>query len=285
MSPVLVVGAGTMGAGIAQLCAQAGLQVTLTDIDPGQLQAAEATIRASLHKLAAKGRIALDPGAVVAAIQFAHTPEGELPSAAYHAAIEAVPEEIELKLGVLRQLERACPAHALLASNTSGIPITRLAAALEHPQRLVGLHFFNPVVLMRAVEVIRGEASSVLAFDAAVELVHALGKEPLRVREDIPGFVLNRISMVASNEAMRLVERGVASAQEIDRGVRGAFGWKMGPLETADLVGLDVVLAARDAIFRQTGDPRFEPPPILRQLVAQGRLGRKSGGGFYDHED
>jgi len=182
-------------------------------------------------------------------------------------------------------MEQACRSGALLATNTSGIPVSTLAAVLDAPERLVGLHFFNPVVLMPAVEVIRGARTGDDAFAAAATLARELGKEPLLVHRDVPGFVLNRIGSASSNEALRLVEDGIATPADIDRGVKGAFGWKMGPFETMDLVGLDVVLDARTLIFEQTGDPRFEPPALLRRMVDAGDLGRKRGRGFYDYDD
>lgn len=281
---VLVVGAGTMGAGIAQVCAQSGREVVLADVDAKRLSAAVGAARRSLAKLAEKGRLAEPPGEVAARISIAPVPAGEpLPDCGADVAIEAVFEDLELKRGVLRAAEEACRPGALLATNTSGIPIGRLADALSVPSRLVGMHFFNPAALMRVVEVVACAATAPEAFEAAADFVTSLGKDPLRVRRDVPGFVLNRIGQAASNEAIRLVQHGVASAEEIDRGVKGAFGWKMGPFETADLVGLDVLLAVRTEMYAQTGDPRFEPPRLVRELVEQGRLGRKSGRGFFEY--
>ena len=283
---VLVVGAGTMGAGIAQVCAQAGFSVVLADESSEQLDRATASIGRSAGKLAEKGRIDMTREEVVGAIRVLPGPleDAHLPSPP-EVAIEAALEDKDLKLRILGTMERLCSNATLLATNTSGIPVSSLAEALDRPERFVGLHFFNPVVMMRVVEVVQGSSTGEAELERATELARDLGKEPVVVRKDIPGFVLNRIAMVASNEAIRLVQEGVASAAEIDRGVKGAFGWRMGPLETADLVGLDVVLAARSAIFEQTGDERFEPPALLLELVGQGQLGRKSGRGFHDYTE
>ncbi len=283
---VVVVGAGTMGAGIAQLCAQHGHAVTLVDVAPEPLERARGAMRSSLARLAAKGRLAGDPEGVLARVRPVVAAGGaigtEEPAG---VGIEAVFEDAALKRRVLPRLERACRPDALLATNTSGIPVGELAGALQAPERFVGLHFFNPVVLMRTVEVVRGPRTSDEAFALAAGWARGLGKQPLLVHRDVPGIVLNRINMAASNEAIRLVQDGVAAPEEIDAGVQGAFGWRMGPFETMDLVGLDVVLAARSQVFDQTGDPRFEPPALLRELVDAGHLGRKRGRGFYRYED
>lgn len=279
---VAVVGAGTMGAGIAQLAATHGHAVSLVDVESALLDRALATIRTSLGRLHAKGRLAETPDAVLTRIRTVADPQGALPHAPeVRVAIEAVPEDLALKVQVLRAIETAVPPDALLATNTSGLPIEALAEPLARPDRFLALHFFNPVAILRVVEVARAPTTSELAFSAGLSFARGLGLEPVAVRQALPGLVLNRIAMTASNEAIRLLGQGVASAEEIDRGVKGAFGWKMGPLETADLVGLDVVLAARQQIYERTGDERFRPPDLLRRLVSEGKLGRKSGEGFY----
>jgi len=281
---VLVVGAGTMGAGIAQVCAQSGRRVTLVDVDRARLEVAREGMARSLEKLAAKGLVEGAPEAVLARVAVHAGEVRDLPAeGAADIGVEAVFEDLALKRRLLPAMERACREGALLATNTSGIPVTALAEALRAPGRFVGLHFFNPVVLMRTVEVIRGDRTTDEAFERAATLARSLGKDPLLVQRDVPGFVLNRIGSASSNEALRLVQDGIATAEDIDRGVKGAFGYRMGPFETMDLVGLDVVLDARTLIFEQTGDPRFEPPELLRRMVREGRLGRKTGRGFYDH--
>ncbi len=282
---VLVVGGGAMGSGIAQVAAQAGARVVLVDVDQAVLEGAVERMRPSLEKLAKKGRIRETPGIVLARIQTHTWSGGDLPALPDATlAVEAVPEDPDLKTRVLVAVEAAVGPDTILATNTSGIPVTTLSAALDKPERFCGLHFFNPPALMRVVEVIRGAHTSDETFHKAAALIRGFDRDPVLVQQDLPGFVLNRIAMTASNEAIRLVQEGVATAEDVDRGVKGAFGWRMGPLETADLVGLDVVLAARGEIFRQTGDARFEPPALLQKLVDEGRLGRKSGRGFYDYD-
>lgn len=283
---VAVIGAGAMGSGIAQLCAMAGREVSLVDVGAEAVARGLAAVEASLGRMEAKGRLPEPAAAVRARIRPVSDPEGPLPHADEVAlAIEAVPEDLTLKRQVLRALATKLPETALLASNTSGLPIGELCEGIRRPERVLGLHFFNPPVLMPVVEVVRGPATSTEAMDRAVAFVAALGRSPLRVERDLPGFVLNRINMAASNEAIRLVELGVATPEDIDAGVKGAFGWKMGPLETADLVGLDVVWAARMGIFERTGDARFRPPDLVRRLVEAGKLGRKTGQGFYHYDD
>ncbi len=283
---VLIVGAGAMGAGIAQVCAQAGWDVTLSDVEQQALDRARGSMRSSLERLARKGVVRETPGIVLRRVRpllwEENAPESQ-PDLTL--AIEAVPEDLGLKRRILAALETACGACTIIATNTSGIPITTLSEELTEPGRMLGMHFFNPPALMKVVEVIQGEQTTSETFQAAAELVREMDREPVLVRRDLPGFVLNRVAMTASNEAIRLVQEGVVTAEDLDRGVRGAFGWRMGPLETVDLVGLDVVLAAREEIFRRTADPRFEPPALLRDLVERGHLGRKTGRGFFRHED
>ena len=279
---VLVVGAGTMGLGVAQICATSGRDVTLVDTHKAQLKRALAAVRTSLNRFASKGRLDESADAILSRIR-THCTDTPEPDGRIEVAIEAVFEDLDLKRRVLARVERACPPTALLATNTSGIPVTLLATALKRPERFGGTHFFNPVQMMRVVEVVAGERTAKETFEGLAGFVRSLGKDVLPVRRDVPGFVLNRVAMAASNEAIRLVQDGVATAEEVDRGVKGAFGWRMGPLETADLVGLDVALAARTHIFELSGEAKFEPPPLLRKLVDQGRLGRKSGKGFYDY--
>jgi 3-hydroxybutyryl-CoA dehydrogenase len=282
---VIVVGAGAMGAGIAQVCAQAGYRVKLVDVKRQAVDKALDGMRRSVEKLHSKGRVSDPADAVLARVEgiaSADTTIEPVPDAL--VAIEAVYEDTELKRNVLARIEKALPSQAIMATNTSGIPIAELAGALKKPDRFLGLHFFNPAALMRVVEVVKGPDTANEAFTRVVDFVRAIGRDPIMVRKDIPGFVLNRIAMAASNEAIRLVEMGVATAEEVDRGVKGAFGWKMGPLETADMVGLDVLLAARTQIYERTGDNRFKPPAIIGTLVKQGRLGRKTKGGFYDYD-
>jgi 3-hydroxybutyryl-CoA dehydrogenase len=279
---VWVIGGGTMGRGIAQVCAQAGLRVTLCDSDPAALETARERIRWSLGKLLARGRIEGSLEEIMARITFR---SGEDWSGVQEAelVVEAVFEDRELKREIFARLDEQAAAGALLASNTSAIPITELAAATRRPARVVGLHFFNPVPLMRAVEVVRGMCTSDEAFERARAFVRRLGKEPIAVLRDVPGFLINRINLPSTIEAMRLVEQGVATVEEIDKGVRLALGRKMGIFETGDMVGLDVTYGALLALYEETRDPRWYPPLILRRKVKAGHLGRKTGKGWYEY--
>lgn len=275
---VFVIGGGTMGGGIAQVCAQSGLAVTLCDISQDIVDKALKSIRWSVSKLAEKGKIHEGVDKVMARVEgttsYDRVSESDL-------IIEAVFEKIEVKHAVLRKVEPLARDTAILASNTSAIPIGQVAAATRRPENFVGLHFFNPVPMMSAVEVIRGISTSKEAVLQASAFVRLLGKEPILVNRDIAGFILNRINMLANLEAMRLVEQGVATPEDIDKGMRLAFGRKMGPFETSDLVGLDVQLMAYTNVFEEEKDARFHPPSILRQKVLAGHLGRKAGKGWY----
>jgi len=282
MKHVHVIGAGTMGAGIAQVVAQSGLTVSLTDNNDAALEKASRNIEFSVTKLHAKGVVADAPAAVLARIETTTGFEG-LEQA--DVVIEAVFEDREVKQRVFEEAAPRIPEGALVASNTSAIPITDLAAFTDCPERFVGLHFFNPVPLMQAVEVVRGTVTSNEAFEQAVALARQLGKEPIVVNQDIAGFLLNRINLPSSVEAMRMVERGVGSVEDIDRGVKLAFGRKMGIFETGDLVGLDVTYGALMALYRETGDARWYPPRVLRRKVRAGQLGRKTGCGWYRYDE
>jgi 3-hydroxybutyryl-CoA dehydrogenase len=197
--------------------------------------------------------------------------------------IEAVYEKIEIKHAVLKAIDSKVNDRAILASNTSAIPISQVASGTSRAERFVGIHFFNPVPMMTAVEVIRGISTSKETFERAADFVRQIGKEPIMVQRDIAGFILNRINMLSNMEAMRLVEQGVATPADIDKGMRLAFGRKMGPLETSDMVGLDVQLMAYTNTYEEEKDPRFYPPSILRQKVLAGHLGRKTGKGWYEY--
>jgi len=198
--------------------------------------------------------------------------------------IEAVFEAIEVKHQVLQSLEGIIREDTIVASNTSAIPITEIAAVTRYPENVIGLHFFNPVPMLKAVEVIRGISTSDRAFQYGADFVRRIGKEPIMVNRDLAGFILNRINMVSNIEAMRLVEQGVATPEDIDRGVRLAFGRKMGIFETGDLVGLEVSLMAYDNVYREENDLRFYAPAILRRKVRAGHLGRKAGKGWYQYD-
>lgn len=279
---VHIIGAGFMGAGIAQVAAQAGHPVTLVDPDPGAIDAALDRIRDSLGRLSAKGRLDEPPEAVVERIATAGAIEA-VPGVEW--VVEAVYEDIAVKEPVFRRLDRLYPPGVVLASNTSGIPITLLASYTTQPERVVGLHFFGPVPIMPPVEVIRGAKTSDDAFNRAVRFVRNLGKTPLCVRADIPGFIVNRILCQAMQEAIRLVEWGIASPDEVDSALRLALNWQAGPFEIADNAGLDTMWRVLVEQYRLNPSPALAPLPLLRKLLESGCAGRKVGAGFYRYDD
>jgi 3-hydroxybutyryl-CoA dehydrogenase len=271
---VLVAGAGQMGAGIAQSVAASGRTVLLYDSAEGATDRALASMRRSLEKLAAKG--GADPDATLARVD----PVSELRSA--DILIEAVVEDEATKLALFRAADELLPAEAILASNTSSIPIGALAAATRRPERVIGMHFFNPVPVMALVEVVRGPATSDETAEAILALARELGKTPALAR-DRPGFVSNRILMPFINEAVYALQEGVADAEAIDTIARLGFNHPLGPLALADLIGLDTCVAIMEVLHEGFEEERFAPCPLLRELVAAGRLGRKSGAGFHDY--
>jgi 3-hydroxybutyryl-CoA dehydrogenase len=279
---VFIVGAGVMGSGIAQVCAQVGMQVFLTDVSQEILNQALKSISWSVSKFIEKGKLSENLETIMRRIQTVthFTPAGQV-----DLAIEAVFEKLDLKQEVFKKLEETCKLEALIASNTSAIPITELAGVLKQPERVLGLHFFNPVPLMEVVEVIKGLRTSEETMRAGVEFVRQINKEPIRVERDVPGFLLNRINLVGYVEAIRLVEQGIGTVEEIDKGVRLAFGRRMGPFETGDLVGLDVSYGALTAIYEESKDIRYYPPMLLRRKVKAGQLGRKTGRGWYEYDE
>jgi len=278
---VLVIGAGRMGSGIAQVCAQSGLAVILNDEGREALTRALESIAWSVGKLIAKNKLSEDKDTILGRIR---TASDMLGAAECDLIIEAVFEEPGLKREIFRELDKLSQPDALLASNTSAIPITELASATQTPQRVVGLHFFNPVPMMRAVEVIKGIGTSEHTAEAASDFVRKLGKEPIRVETDVPGFLLNRINLVSYVEAIRLLESGTGTVEDIDKGIRLAFGRRMGPFETGDLVGLDVSHGALMAIYEEAKDFRYYPPQLLRRKVRAGHWGRKTGRGWYTYD-
>jgi len=270
---VLVVGAGQMGGGIAQVVAASGRHVSLYDAYPGATERGLATMRKSLEKLAEKGGGG-DPGEVLGRV----TPVDEIVPAAL--MIEAVVEDPDTKAEVFRAADETLPDHAVLASNTSSIPITSLAAVTDRPDRVIGLHFFNPVPVLKLVEIVRGRETSDETAASIVALAEELGKTPA-VANDFPGFVSNRILMPFINEAVWALHDGVAEAEAIDTIAMLGFAHPMGPLALADLIGLDTCVAIMEVLEEGLGDPKYAPCPLLREHVQAGRLGRKSGRGFY----
>lgn len=279
---VAVVGAGAMGSGIAHVCALAGLQVALFDAEPDAADRAKRTIARNLDRQVSKGRIS--PEQREDAAERIAAPRS-LDDAAAQAdmVIEAVSERTEVKHALFEALDRLAPERALLASNTSSISITGIAACTGRPAQVVGMHFMNPVPVMQLVEVVRGMATSEATARAVVDLSRALGKTPVEVR-DFPGFVSNRILAPMLNEAVFALMEGVADARAIDQVMTLGMNHPMGPLALADLIGLDVVLHILEVLHRDLGDDRYRPCPLLRQYVAAGWLGRKSGRGFHRYD-
>ncbi|MGE3813418.1 MAG: 3-hydroxyacyl-CoA dehydrogenase family protein [Candidatus Nanopelagicales bacterium] len=278
---VAVVGAGLMGGGIAQVAAQAGYDVVLRDVTPDALERGLGAIRGSYAKFVEKGRLSQDDAdAALARI----TTTTELDAAAdADLVVEAVFEKLDVKAEVFRELDRICKDDAVLASNTSAIPITSIAAVTRRPESVVGTHFFSPVPLMKLCELVRGYKTSDAALAAAREFAEGVGKTCIVVNRDVAGFVTTRLISALAMEAVALLESGVASAEDIDTACRLGFGHAMGPLETIDLTGVDIMLNAATNIYTDTQDEKFAAPELLRRMVAAGDLGRKTGRGFYPH--
>ncbi len=283
MTAVAVVGAGLMGAGIAQVAAQAGHDVVLRDVGDEQLARAMDGIRGSYARFVAKDRMAAeDAEASLARIRT--TTDLEEAATGADLVIEAVFERIEVKAEVFAVLDRVCRDGAILASNTSAIPITSIAAATSRPESVVGTHFFSPVPMMQLCELVRGLKTSDATLATARGFAESVGKTCIVVNRDVAGFVTTRLIAALTVQAIALVESGVVSAEDLDTACRLGFGHKMGPLETTDLTGVDIMLGAARNIYADTQDERFFPPELLQRMVAAGDLGRKTGRGFYTYD-
>jgi 3-hydroxybutyryl-CoA dehydrogenase len=276
-----VIGAGTMGNGIAQACAMAGFAVVMVDVAQAAVDRGIAAIGASLERLQKKDRITGDARTAALARVRGSTAYADLAGASL--IVEAATENVELKLAILREVDALAAPDSILASNTSSISITALAAVVSRPQRFLGMHFFNPVPMMALVELIRGLQTADETIGIARNFAERLGKTPIVVKNS-PGFVVNRILCPMINEAIFALQEGLASAEDIDSGMRLGCNHPIGPLALADMIGLDVMLAVMNVFYADFNDPKYRPAPLLKEMVAAGYLGRKTKRGFYRYE-
>lgn len=281
---VLIIGSGLMGRGIAQVSAAGGYKVYLQDVSRQALDSAIENIQWSLEKFFAKGRVTEEPARIMARIvpiiELSDEAAGEV-----DFAVEVVPEVVSIKDETFKSLDSKLRPEVVIATNTSAIPITRIALAVSEARksRIIGTHFFNPVPMMNMVELIKGMDTSDETINIAKQYTEQIGKKYCVVNKDVAGFVANRIGICSTIEAIRIMEEGIATAEEIDRCMRYAYGWSMGPIETFDMTGLDSAMHAAESIYEETRDPKFLPPVTLKRLVAAGHFGRKTGRGFYNH--
>ena len=275
-----VIGAGTMGNGIAQICACAGLRVTMIDVSDAAIERGIAALTGSLERLVKKDK--LEPVQKDRALALVHGATDYAALQGTDLVIEAATENLDLKLRILRQIDALVPADTVIATNTSSISITQLAAVVTHPERFIGAHFFNPVPMMALLELIRGLQTSDDTHATAVEFAKAIGKSPITAKNS-PGFVVNRILCPMINEAIFALQEGLASADDIDTGMRLGCNHPIGPLALADMIGLDTMLAVMQVFYDGFNDPKYRPAPLLKEMVAAGRLGRKTKVGFYSY--
>jgi 3-hydroxybutyryl-CoA dehydrogenase len=279
---IFVAGAGLMGGGIAQVCAQAGYHVTMRDVTDEILNKSIRTINWSVGKLVEKGKVA---GTVDDIMGRLNVTTDLAAAADVDFVFEAIIENLEAKRKLFAELDKLCPAHTILATNTSAIPVTEIAEATQRVTQVAGTHFFSPVPMMKAVEIVKGLGTSDETVETADTLCKSIGKETIRVNLDVAGIVLNRLNFPSTVEAIKLVESGVTTVEDIDKGMRLGFGRPMGPFETGDMAGLDVGYNAMLAVYRETRDPKFHPPMLLQRKVKLGHLGRKTGIGWYRYDE
>ncbi|MEG1257353.1 3-hydroxybutyryl-CoA dehydrogenase [Clostridium sp.] len=280
MEKICVLGAGTMGAGIAQAFAAKGYEVIIRDIKDEFVQKGLGMIEKNIKKLATKGKITEEEAENILARVSGTTDLSLLDDV--DLVIEAAVENMEIKKQIFKELDEICKPEAILATNTSSLSITEIGTATKRPDKVIGLHFFNPAPVMKLVEVIRGMVSSVETYTAMNELVKNIGKEPVLV-EEAPGFVVNRILVPMINEAACILAEGIASAEDIDKAMMLGANHPMGPLALGDLIGLDVCLAIMDVLYKETGDTKYRAHSIMRKYVRSGQLGRKTGKGFFEY--
>jgi 3-hydroxybutyryl-CoA dehydrogenase len=276
-----VIGAGTMGAGIAQVAVEKGIEVVIRDVEDRFVEKGLATIRNFLGKKLEKGKLtAAEHDEILGRLK--GTTSMEAAAAGADMVIEAVIEDLALKQKVFAELDQLCPPEVILASNTSTLSITKIAAATKHPERVLGTHFFSPVPVMKLVEVIAGEKTNEKVLKATLDVMAAFGKTAIKAK-DVPGFIVNRFLCLLYNEAADQIYKGYATAQDIDLGMKLGSNHPMGPVEIMDMAGVDVVNNALKALYEMTGEERYKPSPLFEQMIRENRLGRKTGRGFYDY--
>lgn len=279
---ILVVGSGAMGSQIGAVCALAGYEVVTSDVQQTALERSRADIAGRVARLVEKGRLSQDD-ADAALARMTYTTDSAEAAATADLVIEAASERLDVKRAIFADLDAAAPEHAILATNSSTIPSSQLVDATSRPDRVCNVHFFNPALVMKCVEIVRNPLTSDATIDTVTELVRRIGKNPVRLNHEVPGFIANRLMGAIRDEALRLHEQGVASIEDIDEAARSGLNHPMGPFELMDLVGLDVTEGIMQATYDLSGDERERPNPEVQRLVADGRLGRKSGRGWFEY--